>query len=67
MKKLLFANGYYKTARILPDPPDKKEPVQNWSNPPEIRQKYLLPARRFSNPPDFLKSGKENRHLATLT
>jgi hypothetical protein len=36
MKELLFANGDYKTARIPPDPPDKKEPVQNWSNPPEI-------------------------------
>jgi hypothetical protein len=46
--------------------------MQNWSNPPEIRQKlavrqkYFLPARRLSNPPEFCKSGRENRHLATL-
>jgi hypothetical protein len=46
--------------------------MQNWSNPPEIRQKlgvrqkYFLPARRLSNPPEFCKSGGENRHLATL-
>jgi hypothetical protein len=46
--------------------------MQNWSNPPEIRQKlgvrqkYFLTARRLSNPPAFGKSGGENRHLATL-
>jgi hypothetical protein len=46
--------------------------VQKLSNPPEIcqklgtRQKYFLPARQLSNPPELLKSGGENRHLATL-
>jgi hypothetical protein len=60
---LLFANGYSKTARIPPDAPDKNKPVQNWSNPPEIRQKlrtrqkYFLPVRRLSNPPEFSNSG----------
>jgi hypothetical protein len=47
--------------------------MQNWSNPPEIRQKlgvnqkYFLPARQLSNRPEFCKSGGENRHLATLS
>jgi hypothetical protein len=46
--------------------------VQSWSNPPEIRQKlgtrqkYFLPARQLSNPPELSKSGGENRQLATL-
>jgi hypothetical protein len=31
-----------------------------------VYQKYFLPARRLSNPPEFCKSGGENRHLATL-
>jgi hypothetical protein len=45
--------------------------VQIWSNPSEIRQKlearqkYFLPARQLSNPPEFLKSGGEIRHPAT--
>jgi hypothetical protein len=52
--------------------PDKNTTIQNWSNPPEIRQKlrvrqkYFLPARQLSNPPELSKSGGENRHLATL-
>jgi hypothetical protein len=56
----------------VPHTPDKNKPVQNWSNPPEIRQKlgtrqkYFLPARQLSNPPELSKSGGENRHLATL-
>jgi hypothetical protein len=35
--------------------------MQNWANPPEIRQelgarkKYFLPARQLSNPPEFSK------------
>jgi hypothetical protein len=63
---------YKKTARILPDLPDKNKPVQNWSNPPEIRQKlgtrknFFLPARQLSNPSELTKSGGENRYLATL-
>jgi hypothetical protein len=46
--------------------------MQNWSNPPEIRQKlaarqkYFLPASQLSNLPELCKSGGENRHLATL-
>jgi hypothetical protein len=46
--------------------------MQNWSNPLEIhrklgaRQKYFLPARQLSNPPELSKSGGKNRHLATL-
>jgi hypothetical protein len=46
--------------------------MQNWSNPPEIRQKlgvrqkYFLPVRQLSNPPELSKSGGENRYLATL-
>jgi hypothetical protein len=61
-----------KDTKIPPDLPDKSKPVQNWSNPPEIRQKlgtcqkYFLPARQLSNPPELSKSGGENRHLATL-
>jgi hypothetical protein len=67
-KKLIFAN---KTPKP-PDPPDRDKPMQNWSNPPEIRQKLgarqksFLPARRLSIPPELSKSGGENRHLATV-
>jgi hypothetical protein len=32
----------------------------------ETRQKYFLPARQLSNPPELSKSGGENRHRATL-
>jgi hypothetical protein len=55
-----------------PDLQDKKTPLQNWSIPPQIRQKlkthqkYFLPARQLSNLPELSKSGGENCHLATL-
>jgi hypothetical protein len=47
--KLFFANLLNR--QNPPDPPDKNKPIQNWSNPPEIRQKlgvrqkYFLPVR----------------------
>jgi hypothetical protein len=59
--------------RNPPDLPDKKTPfaelVKSATNPPELKthQKYFLPARQLSNPPELSKSGEENCHLATLT
>jgi hypothetical protein len=66
--RIFFAYRDSKTARI-------RSQIQNninWSNPPEIRQKlgvrqkYFLPARQLSNPPELSKSVGENRHPAPL-
>jgi hypothetical protein len=71
-KKFLFANRDSKIARIRQIRQTKTNPMLNWSNPPEIRQKlgvrqkYFLPAGRLSDTPEFSKYGGENRHLATL-
>jgi hypothetical protein len=63
--KLFFANIDSKTARIRQTKP-KPCKIGQIRQKLAVRQKYFLPARRLSNPPEFCKSGGENRHLATL-
>jgi hypothetical protein len=64
--KLFFANIDSKTARIRQTKPKpckigqiRQKSARNWQSARNI-------ARRLSNPPEFCKSGGENRHLATL-
>jgi hypothetical protein len=59
---LTVANGDSKTARITPDPLDKNMPVQNWSNPPEIKNSRQMTFKSTK----IYEILRRKPHLATL-
>jgi hypothetical protein len=64
-----FANRDFKTARIrqtTTNPCKIGQIRQKFRQKLGVCQNYFLPFRPLSNPPEFFRSGGENRHLATL-